>query len=164
MTHDQEEALSISDRIVVMNAGRIEQVGAPFEICNRPATRFVATFVGQLNTINATVADPAAKTVNIDGQVVAVSSLPASARAGEAIALTMRPEAVSLANGSGRDIVLDGKVTEVNFLGSVIRLKVDLGTNSIDLDTFNDQRTPPPPNGSPVRVGIAASDVLVLDA
>jgi putative spermidine/putrescine transport system ATP-binding protein len=74
----------------------------------------------------------------------------------------MRPEAVSLANGPSRDIVLDGKVKEVSFLGSVIRLRVDLGQNAIDLDTFNDQRTPPPAHGAPVKIGIAASDVLVL--
>ena len=162
VTHDQEEALSISDRIVVMNAGNVEQVGAPFEIYNRPATRFVATFVGQLNTISATVADAARKSVTIDGQVVTVPSLPANTPNGAQVALTMRPEAVRLGSGGGNDIVLDGTVKEVNFLGSVIRLKVDLGTNSVDLDTFNDQRTPPPAHGAPVKVGIAPSDVLVL--
>jgi putative spermidine/putrescine transport system ATP-binding protein len=51
----------------------------------------------------------------------------------------------------------------VSFLGSVIRLRVELGANSVDLDTFNDQRTPPPAHGAPVKVGIAASDILVLD-
>jgi len=161
VTHDQEEALSISDRIVVMNAGHVEQMGQPFEIYNRPATKFVATFVGQLNTLNATVSDAQAKTVSIDGQSAAVPSLPASARSGEAIALTMRPEAVRLGAREG-DIALNGKVVEVAFLGSVIRLKVDLGGNRIDLDTFNDRATPPPALGSPVTVGIAASDILVL--
>jgi putative spermidine/putrescine transport system ATP-binding protein len=162
VTHDQEEALSISDRIVVMNAGNVEQVGAPFEIYNRPSTRFVATFVGQINTLNATVADAAAKAVSIDGQVVKVPTLPAGAANGSPIALTMRPEAVRLGGADGPDIVLDGTVKEVNFLGSVIRLKVALGQNSIDLDTFNDQRTPPPAHGAPVKLGIASSDVLVL--
>jgi putative spermidine/putrescine transport system ATP-binding protein len=162
VTHDQEEALSISDRIVVLNAGNVEQFGAPFEIYNRPASRFVATFVGTLNTLQATVADAAGKTVSIDGQVVTIPALPAGARTGEEIALTMRPEAVSLANGSVRDIVLDGTVSEVNFLGSVIRLKVDLGTNAINLDTFNDQRTPPPAFNQKVRLTIASSDVLIL--
>ena len=51
VTHDQEEALSLSDRVVVMNAGRVEQVGTPFEIYNYPATEFVASFVGQLNLL-----------------------------------------------------------------------------------------------------------------
>ncbi|HCK65454.1 MAG TPA: spermidine/putrescine ABC transporter ATP-binding protein, partial [Anaerolineae bacterium] len=59
VTHDQEEALSISDRVVVMNAGEIEQVGTPFEIYNFPKTRFVANFVGSLNTAKAEILDPA---------------------------------------------------------------------------------------------------------
>jgi len=160
VTHDQEEALSISDRIVVLNAGNVEQFGQPFDIYNRPATRFVATFVGTLNTLNATVADAASQTVTIGGTNVVIPALPTTAKNGEVISLTMRPEAVTLS--ADRDIVLEGTVQEVSFLGSVIRLKVDLGGNVISLDTFNDQRTPPPLHGARVRVGIAASDVLVL--
>ncbi len=163
VTHDQEEALSISDRIVVLNAGNVEQFGKPFEIYNRPASRFVATFVGTLNTLQAKVADVASKTVDIDGQLVTIPALPATAKNGEAIALTMRPEAITLAGGAPRDIVLDGTVSEVNFLGSVIRLKVDLGGNAVHLDTFNDQRTPPPAFNEKVKVSIASSDVLVLN-
>ena len=162
VTHDQEEALSISDRIVVLSQGNVEQVGKPFEIYNRPATKFVATFVGTLNTINARVTDAAAKTVTIGGTPARIPALPADAKAGETVALTMRPEAVALANGGDRDITLEGKVSEVHFLGSVIRLKVDLGDNVVSLDTFNDQRTPPPAHGASVRVGISSSDVLVL--
>jgi len=162
VTHDQEEALSISDRIVVLSAGNVEQFGTPFEIYNRPQTKFVATFVGQLNTLNATVADAARKSVQIGTSTVTIPALPGTARNGEAIALTMRPEAVSLSDVTGRDIQLEGSIAEVAFLGSVIRLKVDLGGNTISLDTFNDQRTPPPAYGTPVRLGIASSDVLVL--
>ena len=67
VTHDQEEALSISDRIVVMSAGEIEQVGTPFEIYNFPKTAFVANFVGTLNTADAEVVDPA-KSLLRDGR------------------------------------------------------------------------------------------------
>ncbi|RYE11118.1 MAG: ABC transporter ATP-binding protein [Hyphomicrobiales bacterium] len=162
VTHDQEEALSISDRIVVMNAGKVEQFGTPFEIYNRPTTRFAATFVGTLNTLEAQVVDGAAKRVSIDGQVATIPALPAGLAAGSPIALTMRPEAVSLANGQHRDIVLDGTVSEVSFLGSVIRLKVKLGANVVALDTFNDPHTPPPAYGETVKVTIAGSDILVL--
>ena len=59
VTHDQEEALSISDRVVVMHQGVADQIGTPFEIYNRPATRFVAQFVGTLSMLTATVTDPA---------------------------------------------------------------------------------------------------------
>ena len=74
----------------------------------------------------------------------------------------MRPEAVSLANGHDRDIVLGGTVSEVSFLGSVIRLKVKLGQNVVALDTFNDQHSPPPKYGETVKVTLDGSDVLVL--
>ena len=162
VTHDQEEALSISDRIVVMNAGKVEQFGTPFEVYNRPQTRFAATFVGTLNTLHARVQDAASKLVSIDGQSATVLALPASARTGDTVSLTMRPEAVSLANGHARDIVLNGTVSEVAFLGAVIRLKVKLGENTVALDTFNDQNVPPPKYDEQVKVTIASSDILAL--
>ena len=162
VTHDQEEALSISDRIVVLSAGNVEQFGAPFEIYNKPATKFVATFVGQINTLKATVADAATKTVTLDGQKAVVPALPATARNGDSVALTLRPEAIVLANGTPRDIVFEGDVTDVAFLGSVIRLKVKLGENAIELDTFNDQRTPPPALNQKVQITLSGADVFVL--
>jgi putative spermidine/putrescine transport system ATP-binding protein len=163
VTHDQEEALSISDRIVVLSAGNVEQYGTPFEIYNKPATRFAATFVGQLNTLKAKVSNAANKTVSIDGQAAVVPNLPASAKTGDLVSLTMRPEAVSLANGHARDIVLDGTVSEVSFLGSVIRLKVALGNdNAIELDTFNDRNSPPPAHDEKVKITLSGSDILVL--
>ena len=77
VTHDQEEALSISDRIVVMYGGKAEQVGTPFEIYNRPSTKFVANFVGTLNLIEATVVDASANRISI-GLVVAALILAAA--------------------------------------------------------------------------------------
>ncbi|MEZ4675819.1 MAG: hypothetical protein R2932_16465 [Caldilineaceae bacterium] len=68
VTHDQEEALSLSDRIVVMSEGKVEQIGTPFEIYNFPKTRFVASFVGTLNLLTATVLDAAQGQVAVDGQ------------------------------------------------------------------------------------------------
>jgi putative spermidine/putrescine transport system ATP-binding protein len=162
VTHDQEEALSISDRIVVLSGGRVEQFDRPFEIYNRPATRFVATFVGTLNTIEARVSDTAAKKVSIGDVTAVIPALPAAARNGDTISLTLRPEAVALGQRQERDIHLGGRVAEVSFLGAVIRVKVDLGHSAISLDTFNDQRTAPPLLGSPVQVAINAGDVLVL--
>src|SRR5574341_2369412 len=67
VTHDQEEALSISDRVVVMNEGEMDQVGTPFEIYNFPKTVFVANFVGTLNTANAEVVDPEKGILGLDG-------------------------------------------------------------------------------------------------
>ena len=95
VTHDQEEALSMSDRIVVMNEGRVEQIGTPFEIYNHPRTRFVASFVGTLNILKARVArsgDAAAS------RSTARRSWPRAASptrsAGEIRSVALRPEAV----------------------------------------------------------------------
>ncbi len=164
VTHDQEEALSISDRIVVMNAGNIEQLGAPHEIYNKPATRFVATFVGQLNTIEAKVLDVAAKTVAIAGQTIQVHQLPANASAGADTVLTLRPEVLSIGARDGNDITLTGTIADVTFLGSVIRLRIALGQTILSLDTFNDQRTAPPTRGEPVTISFASKDLLALEA
>jgi len=94
VTHDQEEALSISDRIVVMNEGAIAQVGSPAEIYNRPRTRFVASFVGTLNMLEGVVADPAAGAIRIDGTIVFARGPIEGARAGDTRTLALRPKAL----------------------------------------------------------------------
>ena len=160
VTHDQEEALSISDRIVVMYGGKAEQAGTPFEIYNRPATRFVASFVGTLNVLEGTVADAGSGAVEVDGQRI-VLGRPLDKRHGEAIALALRPEAVSLGDGGGR-ASLAGTIGDVHFLGSVIRVRVGLGRNTVMLDRFNDPGSPPPAAGEPTRIGFSGEDVMVL--
>src|SRR5690606_10969788 len=131
VTHDQEEALSISDRIVVMNAGRADQIGTPADIYNRPATRFVAGFVGTLNLIEATVVDPAAHRVSIGDQGVTLREALDDAKPGDAISLALRPEAGSIAPDARGDTALVGTVTSSNFLGSVIRTRMDVGGSGI---------------------------------
>jgi putative spermidine/putrescine transport system ATP-binding protein len=162
VTHDQEEALSISDRVVVMNAGNIEQLGSPHEIYNQPATRFVATFVGQLNTIHAKVVNAAANILEVDGQRLTVSNKELVATATASNALTIRPEVLSVGPRPGNDIELTGTIVDVTFLGSVIRLRVSLGDTVLSLDTFNDLRTAPPNRGEPITVSFASKDLLLL--
>ena len=87
VTHDQEEALSISDRVVVMKDGRIEQVGTPFEIYNTPATAFVASFIGSSNVLEAIVVDPARGSASVDGQEI-LTAHPLPAGIGEEVRLT----------------------------------------------------------------------------
>ncbi|MCX8280888.1 ABC transporter ATP-binding protein [Phyllobacterium sp. 0TCS1.6C] len=163
VTHDQEEALSISDRIVVMYEGRAEQVGAPFEIYNQPASRFVASFVGTLNMLDATVRDAAAGIITIDGCDVALGPRLNGHKAGDQISLAVRPEAVSLgAASAAREVTLDGRINSVHFLGSVIRIRASLGQNTVSFDTFNNPSAPPPAPGEDVKVSLAAKDLLVL--
>src|SRR3954468_7835273 len=111
VTHDQEEALSLSDRVVVMSEGRMEQVGTPFEIYNFPATPFVASFVGQLNLLPGTVVDQHAGTVTVADQPVHVTR-PFDVAAGHSVTVALRPEMASLGLGGGENH-LRGEVVDV---------------------------------------------------
>ncbi len=163
VTHDQEEALSMSDRIVVMSDGRIEQLGTPFEIYNNPRTRFVAAFVGTLNILKAQVVDAAQGAIRIDGQDFrAARQLPE--RNGETCSIALRPEAVTLqdpGNGCNR---VKGTIEDVSFLGAVVRIKVGVGESRIMLDRFNTPNLPPPVRGETVTLHFAPEDVLPLES
>ena len=163
VTHDQEEALSISDRIVVMNTGNIEQLGAPHEIYNQPQTQFVATFVGRLNLLQATILDAGAKMVSVAGQKVTIPALPQGSVSGDGAVLSFRPEVLSLERTPAGDVQLTGTIVGVTFLGSVISVRLALGDNQfVSLDTFNDLRTAPPIKGAHVSAHLASKDLLIL--
>ncbi|MBN9031418.1 MAG: ABC transporter ATP-binding protein [Rhizobiales bacterium] len=162
VTHDQEEALSISDRIVVMNAGKADQIGTPFEIYNAPATRFVASFVGTLNIIEAKVVDPAANRVSIGNQDVTLKQPLTGFKAGDTVSLALRPEAGSLAQSAPGDTALTGKVVSAHFLGSVIRTRMDVGGVTISFDMFNSPGTTPPQAGDIVTLRFQAADLLLI--
>src|SRR5512146_2263410 len=107
VTHDQEEALSLSDRIVVMSEGRIEQIGTPFEIYNFPTSAYVASFVGTLNVLPTTVVDAATGRLRVGGQEIRISKAVTAAN-GSTISLALRPEMVSLGTGPAGSNVLRG--------------------------------------------------------
>ena len=163
VTHDQEEALSMSDRVVVMTNGIADQVGTPFEIYNRPTTRFVAQFVGTLNLLDARVLDAASGRVTVGDTPVALNRhLNGAAGANGAISLALRPEVIALGRQAGREVVLSGRIAEVHFLGSVIRIRVNVAGSLISLDTFNRPDAPPPAVGSQAEISVSATDLLVL--
>jgi putative spermidine/putrescine transport system ATP-binding protein len=163
VTHDQEEALSLSDRIVVMSEGRIEQIGPPFEIYNAPRTAFVASFVGTLNVLRGQVADPAGGRLVVDGQEIIAARGLEGARAGEVRAVAVRPESVSLQAAEADGNRMRGIIEDVNFLGSIVRIRVRFAENAVWLDTFNNPRLAPPAPGQAVTVGFPREAVLVLD-
>ena len=118
VTHDQEEALALSDRVAVMRAGRIEQVGSPGEIYHRPRSRFVAEFIGTSNLLPGTVE---ANGVRIGGELWPVRV--EGARPGDAVTLLVRPEHLHIAPAGGPG-VLNGTVTRATFLGASRRLMI----------------------------------------
>jgi iron(III) transport system ATP-binding protein len=122
VTHDQEEALAMADRIVVMNAGVIEQIGTPLEIYQRPATPFVADFVGHMTFFDAVATGP--KTVRVGNLELAVATGPAF-QAGSPVRLAMRPEEVrTRAVTAATPNAFQARVGRLSFLGSFHRAKL----------------------------------------
>ena len=119
VTHDQEEALSISDRVVVMHGGRIEQVGSPRDVYLAPATPFVASFIGQMNSLPTVVVD--GSTVEIRGQRLPLST---NAAPGDVVIALVRPESVAIVrNSEVRGIPCT--VVAVSFAGPFVTVDVD---------------------------------------
>ena len=164
VTHDQEEALSLSDRVVVMNEGRMEQIGTPFEIYNFPTTSFVATFVGTLNVVTATIRDGPAGRLSIDGQDIDTGK-PVSGATDSPVSLAIRPERVHLDEGPPGYNHLAGSIHDITFLGSIVRVRMSLPGDGgmLMFDTFNNPRLALPQYGDPVRVSFAKEACLVLD-
>ena len=166
VTHDQEEALELSDRIVVMSDGRVEQVGSPFEVYNFPATGFVASFVGTLNAVEAKVVDPAAGQLTIGGHPIRSTSA-LEGRAGDTVMLALRPEMITLVGIDGESVSdanrVPATVTDVAFLGSVVRVSTTVGEGmAVHVDTFNNPNLAVPPAGSPVTLSFPPEACLVL--
>ncbi|MGI9607413.1 MAG: ABC transporter ATP-binding protein [Acidimicrobiales bacterium] len=137
VTHDQEEALTMSDRIAVMHDGKLLQVGSPEEIYERPANRFVADFIGQTNLIDATVADDDMIVLENGTKVKA----PNPHAAGTKVAMSLRPESIEIgAQGSApeefRSTSLDGVVANATYLGHSVVYEVKVGW--IDLEVRDD--------------------------
>jgi putative spermidine/putrescine transport system ATP-binding protein len=122
VTHDQEEALTLSDRVAVMNHGRIEQLGAPLDLYEAPRTRFVAEFVGESNLLSGTVtaADGGLTLVTRGGLRLPLAT--GGAAVGETLTLLVRPEKITLT--AERDALIEGEVAETIYLGEATRYVV----------------------------------------
>jgi putative spermidine/putrescine transport system ATP-binding protein len=132
VTHDQEEALSISDRVAVLSQGRIEQIAAPGEIYDSPATPFVAEFVGTMNRLEGTVEDDGV--VAYGEKRLAIAAVRGRPK-GERVMVLVRPETVELqpANGDGSGVIT-GEIVSHTFLGAMMRLKLTSGDNEVTAD------------------------------
>jgi putative spermidine/putrescine transport system ATP-binding protein len=152
VTHDQEEALLISDRVVVMSQGCMEQVGTPADIYNFPTSEFVAQFVGQLNMLPVTDVDLHNHTCVLAGQNVKFEHSPErKVNVSTTPRLAIRPEELQIGTGEGRN-ALNGRVESVFFLGAVVRLRVDVGGVLLSADFFNERTRTLPRAGDNVVV------------
>jgi putative spermidine/putrescine transport system ATP-binding protein len=162
VTHDQEEALSLSDRIVVMNLGMIEQVGNPFQIYNFPETPFVANFVGSLNTAVAEVADPINGLLTVDGVQFVSAAKMDGLQKGDKVRIAIRPERFSFASEQKKANIVDCRIENITFLGSVVRVHMLIGQTKFSMDTFNYPSLELPRIGEKNQVTCSREAVLIL--
>jgi putative spermidine/putrescine transport system ATP-binding protein len=160
VTHDQEEALSISDRVAVMSHGEIEQIGTPADIYNEPETPFVAEFIGTMNRLEATITDAERGEVESDGTRLAVDEAR-GLRRGERVLVLVRPETLELEPVSDGAGALVGEVVAHIFLGAITRLKVASGDRILSADIAS-SRAGKLPVGSRVSARFPSESARVL--
>ena len=169
VTHDQAEALAMSDRIAVIDQGRIIQQGAPWEVYFQPRNEFVASFIGQTNLLRGRLA--AASEANGTGEVllesgiVIRSRLGRAAAANEVVVISVRPENVTILPrghpATGDTNVLTGRVRAASFLGNMVRHEISVGDLTMTVESNpNDQFEP----GSEVQVRLDCKDSLAVPA
>ena len=163
VTHDQEEALSLSDRIVVMREGEMDQVGTPFQIYNFPTTVFVANFVGTLNNASAEVVDPAKSLISIDGVQFESAVDLKDRKKGDKVRVAIRPERFNFVSQERKANVVDCKIENSTFLGSIVRIQIIIGKSKFYMDTFNNPFLELPQIGASDQVTCSKEAVLVLD-
>jgi len=164
VTHDQSEALSMADRLAVMNAGRIEQVGTPREIYNRPQSRFVADFIGEANLLPGRIVE-AGEEVVVETPAGRLRAVPAhgEAAAGDEVICIIRPERLDvLGPGDRRPNVLEGAVVHTVFMGYheqyFVRLDDGREMKAFEHDTLTEKARP----GDRVALGCRPADVAVI--
>jgi len=163
VTHDQEEALSISDRTVVMSSGRMEQVGTPFEIYNFPQTEFVARFVGQLNTTTVTVVDPKGGVLMLEGQKITTAHDVSGKSKDEPLQIAIRPERISFSSEGKKPNLVQCVIKNITFLGSIVRIQVEVGKAVFNMDTFNNPFLELPKIGDKAEITFSREAALTLD-
>ena len=170
VTHDQSEALAMSDKVVVMSEGWIEQEGTPEQVYNEPASEFVANFLGISNIFSGHVTALSGGTARLaidrGPELLAHPRGGRAAREGERVRLAVRAEKVFLSEGApgeeAETVVLDGKVTAVDYQGQAARYFVEAGP--LKLQAINPIDRRPFHEGQPVKLRIRAQDVVLLDA
>jgi len=163
VTHAQAEALTMSDRIAVMNHGRIEQIGTPTELYERPANRFVGSFLGESNFFEGTVTarEGTQAVVRTDGGLI-LRVRSTRLEPGERITVAIRPEKVVLGTP---DCVNNfrGLIKEVIYLGDTLKLRIELpGQETVLVKEQNRHLAITPSAGKAVAVGWAIEDTIVF--
>jgi ABC-type Fe3+/spermidine/putrescine transport system ATPase subunit len=142
VTHDQEEAMAISDRIVVMNQGSIAQEGTAEDLYHHPASEFVAQFIGRTNLLAARVVavDARGMVVEVAGRRLQIGGQSPAAQPGRTVRLVVRPETIDL-RGSDASGGLPGSVVSRMFLGEKVEYHVRVGEDLVQVTSYNPRVT-----------------------
>jgi ABC-type Fe3+/spermidine/putrescine transport system ATPase subunit len=165
VTHDQEEALTMSDRVALMNRGRIAQLGSAEDLYERPASRFVAEFIGESNLLEGRVESADGGPVFVHGAGVRLRVPPGPAtRPGEPYALMVRPEKITLgAAGGDATEGLAGTIEAVVYVGEFTRYRVRVAPAVvIGIKTANTHAVFRAKPGDPVRLRWAVADAYLV--
>ena len=130
VTHDQEEALTMSDRIAIMNEGVIEQLASPREIYDRPMTKFVAGFIGESNIFDGQVMDIRDEVLLIENPAGTMMAKGSGFKVGESVHVSIRPEYVKVSIDPVEEFNLKGRVKDFLYMGTVIKTAIDLKDNT----------------------------------
>jgi putative spermidine/putrescine transport system ATP-binding protein len=155
VTHDQDEALSMSDRMAVMSAGKIEQIGSPRDIFDRPATEFVANFIGAATFFTGTVVEPRRAAIAGLGNM----SFAQDGVVGSQVRLMVRPHRFILGNGGQN--TYNGIVRHLVYRGETMTLSVDIGGQLVTVDLPTHAGTLPE-RGDTIAVSLASEDVTLI--
>jgi spermidine/putrescine transport system ATP-binding protein len=161
VTHDQEEALTMSDRIAVMNDGVLEQLGAPDEIYERPKSRFVADFIGETNLFDATVAKSGGPEIRLNMEFGEAPALGGDFSEGEIVYVSVRPEKVQFSDAPVEGFGLFGAVKEYIYVGGVMKALMEL-PNGQEFRVNRMAGQYLPPVGATVFIHWHISDAVVM--
>ncbi|QRG68248.1 ABC transporter ATP-binding protein [Brevibacillus choshinensis] len=168
VTHDQEEALSLSDRIVVLNHGFVEQIGTPLEIYNEPASEFVHTFIGKTNRMEGEVVDIAGDRLTLrtkEGMTIHAAKQQRPFAQGQKVIVFVRPEKITLTDAAGPGInQAEGTLQLASFLGSYTECEVHAGGHHLSVKVQMSDKSAEREAGTKVFCQWNPEDVLVMPA
>jgi iron(III) transport system ATP-binding protein len=164
VTHDQEEAMAVSDRIAVMNQGSVVQIGTAEDLYHRPASSFVAQFVGRVNLLDGRVVDIAGDTARIAamGGIITAKAVPAGLARGEVVHVVLRPEAIQVERDGAANAALQATVVSCTFLGEKIEYLLRCGDTTLQMVRYNAGPGEVIPEGATVTLRVVEDAVAVL--
>ena len=162
VTHDQEEALNMSDRIAVMNAGYLEQVGTPKEIYEKPKTKFVASFIGESNLFDGTVEEAAGDSAVISIKNKRVSVKNQDLKKGQKIFASIRPECVNISPEKENSLNLKAVIKKHDYLGATIKTIAALSDGQDIIISNYNKKSELPPLGTEVNLNFDPEDMGII--